>query len=77
MITSAKRNEKRFKIDPTKANHNNSLLNRKRVKIEHIFAQMKNYRIIRYVKYYTKPKIDFILSSIANILIMNKNNSVA
>lgn len=37
-------NEKRYKIDKVKGKENN----KKRVKIEHIFAYMKNYRILRY-----------------------------
>ena len=45
--------------------------------IEHIFAQMKNYRIIRQANYYAKHKLDLIVKSIANILTMSKNSSVA
>ena len=77
VLTSAKRNEKRYKIDPTQAKINNKLLNKKRVKIEHIFAQMKNYRIIRQANYYAKNKIDLIFKSIANILTISNNVSVA
>ena len=34
VLTSSKINEKRYKIDPSKAKINNKLLNKKRVKIE-------------------------------------------
>ena len=77
ILTSSKHNEKRYKVDPSQAKLNNKLLNKKRVKIEHIFAQMKNYRIIRQANYYAKHKLDFMVKSIANILTISKNSSVA
>ena len=77
VLTSSKCNEKRYKLDPIQASINNKLLNKKRVKIEHIFAQMKNYRIIRQTNYYAKHKLDLIVKSIANILMISNNVSVA
>lgn len=65
--TSSKRNELKYKTNKEKAKENNKLLNSKRVKIEHIFAHIKNYRILRYGNYYTNKKINILFKAICNL----------
>ena len=65
--TSSKRNELKYKNNKEKAKKNNKMLNSKRVKIEHIFAHIKNYRILRYGNYYAKNKINILFKAICNL----------
>ena len=70
--TSSKRNEIRYKEDRLKGKENNKLLNKKRVKIEHIFANIKNYRILRYGNYYAKDKLNSLFKAICVIYNLSK-----
>ena len=70
--TSMKRNEIRYKKDKIKGKEKNKALNKKRVKIEHIFANIKNYRILRYGNYYSFDKINTIFKAICQIKMLEK-----
>ena len=72
--TSMKRNEIRYKNDKTKGKEKNKALNKKRVKIEHIFANIKNYRILRYGNYYGFDKINTIFKAICQIKMLEKQS---
>ena len=67
-----KRNEIRYKKDKIKGKEKNKALNKKRVKIEHIFANIKNYRILRYGNYYGFDKINTIFKAICQIKMLEK-----
>ncbi len=54
-----KRNEIKYK--------ENKKLSSKRIKIEHVFAYIKSFRIMQRLNYYSKDKIDILFNSIANI----------
>lgn len=43
-----RRNETLFKLDPEKAREHNRQLSLKRMKIEHLFARLKTWRIIHH-----------------------------
>ena len=70
--TSSKRNEIRYKKDKLKGKEDNKILNKKRVKIEHIFANIKNYRILRYGNYYAKDKLNSLFKAICVIYNLSK-----
>ena len=67
-----KRNEREYKKDKTLAKMNNQLISRKRIKIEHVFAYMKNFRILQRLNYYKTTKIELFFNSIANIYNLSK-----
>ena len=67
-----KRNEREYKKDKTLAKTNNQLISRKRIKIEHVFAYMKNFRILQRLNYYKMNKIELFFQSIANIYNLSK-----
>lgn len=69
--TSMKRNELRYKKNKSQGKEGNKNLNTKRVKIEHIFSNIKNYRILKYGNYYVKNKIDIIFRAICNLYNLN------
>ena len=46
---------------------NNKNLSVKRIKIEHVFAYIKSYRVMQRLNYYSKDKIEILFNSIANI----------
>ena len=58
-----------FKIDHVTINR---LISRKRIKIEHVFAYMKNFRILQRLNYYKMNKIELFFQSIANIYNLSK-----
>ena len=58
--------------DKTLAKTNNQLISRKRIKIEHVFAYMKNFRILQRLNYYKMNKIELFFQSIANIYNLSK-----
>ena len=58
-----------FKIDHVTINR---LISRKRIKIEHVFAYMKNFRILQRLNYYKTNKIELFFQSIANIYNLSK-----
>ena len=67
-----KRNEREYKKDKNLAKTNNQLISRKRIKIEHVFAYMKNFRILQRLNYYKMNKIELFFQSIANIYNLSK-----
>ena len=67
-----KRNEREYKKDKTLAKMNNQLISRKRIKIEHVFAYMKNFRILQRLNYYKMNKIELFFQSIAHIYNLSK-----
>ena len=71
-MISLKRNEIRYKKDKIKGKEENKSLNKQRVKIEHIFANIKNYRILRYGNYYTKDKLNIMFKAICIIYNLSK-----
>ncbi len=62
-----KRNEIKYKENKELIKSENKKLSSKRIKIEHVFAYVKSYRIMQRLNYYTKNKIEIIFNSIANI----------
>ena len=62
-----KRNELPYKENKEIVKSNNKELSSKRIKVEHVFAYIKSYRIMQRLNYYTKDKIDILFNSIANI----------
>jgi len=62
-----KRNELEYKKDKIKAKSLNKELSSKRIKIEHLFAKMKNFRILQRLNYYKIDKIEIFFNAIANI----------
>ena len=62
-----KRNELRYKENKELVKSNNKNLFSKRIKIEHVFAYIKSYRIMQRLNYYSKHKIEILFNSIANI----------
>ena len=62
-----KRNEVKYKENKELSKSNNKNLSSKRIKIEHVFAYIKNFRIMQRVNYYTKDKIEILFNSISNI----------
>ena len=62
-----KRNEIKYKENKELSKKNNKNLSSKRIKIEHVFAYIKNFRIMQRVNYYTKDKIEILFNSISNI----------
>ena len=70
--TSSKINEIRYKKDKIKGKEDNKLLNKKRVKIEHIFANIKNYRIFLYGNYYAKDKLNSLFKAVCVIYNLSK-----
>ena len=67
-----KRNEREYQKDKNLAKTNNQLISRKRIKIEHVFAYMKNFRILQRLNYYKMNKIELFFQSIANIYNLSK-----
>jgi len=68
----SKRNEFSYKKDKNKAKIENKNLSSKRIKIEHIFAKMKNFRILKRLNYYKIHKIEIFFNAIANIYNLSK-----
>lgn len=62
-----KRNEVKYKENKNLSKSENKILSSKRIKVEHVFAYIKSYRIMQRLNYYTKDKIDILFNSIANI----------
>ena len=67
-----KRNELRYKQDKDLAKTNNKTISSKRIKIEHVFAYMKNFRILPRLNYYKTSKIELFFNSIAMIYNLNR-----
>ncbi len=62
-----KRNELKYKENKELVKGENKKLSSKRIKIEHVFAYIKSYRIMQRLNYYSKDKIEILFNSIANI----------
>ena len=62
-----KRNEVKYKENKELSKSNNKNLSSKRIKIEHVFAYIKSFRIMQRVNYYTKDKIEILFNSISTI----------
>ena len=62
-----KRNELVYKENKDLVKSNNKELSSKRLKIEHVFAYIKSYRIMQRLNYYTKDKIEILFNSMANL----------
>ena len=62
-----KRNELPYKENKELIKSNNKVLSSKRIKVEHVFAYIKSYRIMQRLNYYTKDKIEILFNAITNI----------
>ena len=62
-----KRNEIKYKENKDLVKSENKELSSKRIKVEHVFAYIKSYRIMQRLNYYTKNKIEILFNSIANL----------
>ena len=60
-------NELIYKQDKLLSKVNNKSLSSKRIKIEHVFAYIKKFRIMQRLNYYSIDKIEILFHSIANI----------
>jgi len=67
-----KRNELEYKKYKIKVKSLNKKLSSKRIKIEHLFAKMKNFRILQRLNYYKINKIEIFFNAIANIYNLSK-----
>ena len=57
-----KRNELVYKENKNLTKNENKVLSSKRIKVEHVFAYIKSYRIMQRVNYYTKHKIEILFN---------------
>ena len=73
VITPFKMNEQRFKKDKPNARFNNKQISTKRIQVEHVFATLKQYRILTNPYYYTKEKINIFVKAVCNIYNLLKN----
>ena len=71
--TPFKHNERRFKINKHKVTLENKALSTKRIQVEHVFAWLKNYKILINPYHYTKQKIDIFVKAVCNIYNIIKN----
>ena len=62
-----KRNELVYKENKSLIKSNNKELSSKRIKVEHVFAYIKSYRIMQRLNYYTKDKIEILFNAMANL----------
>lgn len=62
-----KRNELVYKENKDLIKSNNKELSSKRIKVEHVFAYIKSYRIMQRLNYYTKDKIEILFNAMANL----------
>ena len=62
-----KRNEVKYKENKEIIKIENKVLSSKRIKVEHVFAYIKSYRIMQRLNYYTKDKIEILSNSMANL----------
>ena len=67
-----KRNELVYKENKDLIKVENKELSSKRIKIEHVFAYIKSYRIMQRLNYYTKDKIEILFNAMANIYNLNQ-----
>ena len=62
-----KRNEVNYKENKEIIKIENKVLSSKRIKVEHVFAYIKSYRIMQRLNYYSKDKIEILFNAITNI----------
>ena len=67
-----KRNELPYKENKRLVKSNNKELSSKRIKVEHVFAYIKSYRIMQRLNYYSKDKIEILFNAMANIYNLNQ-----
>ena len=67
-----KRNELVYKENKSLIKSKNKELSSKRIKIEHVFAYIKSYRIMQRLNYYSKDKIEILFNAMANIYNLNQ-----
>ena len=70
--TPSKRNEHRYKTNPEESKLQNKKLSTKRIKVEHVFAYIKTYRILQRANYYKTKTIEIFFKAIANIYNLDK-----
>ncbi len=68
VTTPVKRNEKPYK----KAKEDNKALSSKRIKVEHVFASLKSWRILKKLHFYSRKMIDMIFQGLVNIYNLNQ-----
>ena len=62
-----KRNELVYKENKDLIKVENKELSSKRIKVEHVFAYIKSYRIMQRLNYYTKHRIEILSNAMANL----------
>ena len=62
-----KRNEIKYKENKELIKSKNKVLSSKRIKVEHVFAYIKSYRVMQRLNYYAKDKIEILFNAITNI----------
>ena len=67
-----KRNELPYKENKEIIKIENKVLSSKRIKVEHVFAYIKSYRIMQRLNYYSKDKIEILFNAMANIYNLNQ-----
>ena len=67
-----KRNEVNYKENKEIIKIENKVLSSKRIKVEHVFAYIKSYRIMQRLNYYSKDKIEILFNAMANIYNLNQ-----
>ncbi len=70
--TPVKRNEKPYKKDKLKTKEDNKALSSKRIKVEHVFASLKSWRILKQLHFYNRKMIDMIFQGLVNIYNLNQ-----
>ncbi len=72
VTTPVKRNEKTYKRDKLKTKEDNKVLSSKRIKVEHVFASLKSWRILKQLHFYSRKMIDMIFQGLVNIYNLNQ-----
>jgi DDE superfamily endonuclease len=72
VTTPVKRNEKPYKKDKLKTKEDNKALSSKRIKVEHVFASLKSWRILKQLNFYGRKMIGMIFQSLVNIYNLNQ-----
>ncbi len=72
VTTPVKRNDKPYKKDKLKTKEDNKALSSKRIKVEHVFASLKSWRILKQLHFYNRKMIDMIFQGLVNIYHLNQ-----
>ena len=67
-----KKNELPYKNNKEKTKQDNKSLSSKRIKIEHVFAYIKKYRILNFNFYYEIQKLELFFKAVANLFNLSK-----